>query len=124
REHGIQALQLALREPALDLGAVEPIMLGLALAEYQPVAVMAGRNARLEQRAQTGKAGTVADQQQWTAVGGRVEVRVRTQAQVYRVARLRQLGEPAAARAQSALCVAHLPHQQMERSVRRHRCDG
>src|SRR5690606_11998357 len=124
REHGVQALQPALREPSLDLGAVEPVMLGLALAEHEPVAVMAGRDARLGQGAQAGKAGAVADQKQWPSVGGRVEVRVRAQAQVYGVAWLRQFGQPAAAWAQSALCVAHLPHQQVERAVRWHRCNG
>ena len=37
REHGVQSFELAGVAPAFDLGAAEPVMRGLALAEHQPV---------------------------------------------------------------------------------------
>ena len=92
-------------------------MRGLALAEHQPVAMAARRQARLEQRAQAGQAGAVADQDHRPVVVGRVEIAVGPQPEIDLVAQPRHVGQPAAAQAQVAIGPAHLAHQQLQRAV-------
>ena len=59
----VGAFDPALRDPAFDVLAIEEVMRRLAFAEQQSVASMAGRHARLQQRAQRRQSGAIADQQ-------------------------------------------------------------
>jgi peptidoglycan/xylan/chitin deacetylase (PgdA/CDA1 family) len=65
---------------------MEPVVFRAALAEHQPVAVVAGGDPRLEQGAQPGQAGPVADQQHRAVVGRDAEARIGAYPQVDRLA--------------------------------------
>src|SRR5690606_10604673 len=81
RPDAVEPLDPALPEPPVQFFAVEVVVGGVAFAEQQPVAAMADGDPRLEQRAQAGQAGAVADQQQRAIVGRWMEAGVAAQAQ-------------------------------------------
>src|SRR5687768_9064682 len=64
REREVRMRKGALRLPGLQLLPVVEVVRATAFAEQQPVAVVPGGDARLEQRAQPGQTGAVADQHQ------------------------------------------------------------
>jgi hypothetical protein len=66
--------------PLLDFRAMEIIAGGVAFAEQQPVAALAGGDACFDYGAQPGEPSAVADEQQRLCVGGRMKVRVATDA--------------------------------------------
>src|SRR5690606_38135084 len=111
RPDTVQALELAGRVPGLEFPAVEGVHGGIALAEDQPVAVVAGGDARLEQGAQAGQPGAVADQQQRSPVGGRMEAGIAADAQVDAVADGGVLRQPARAQAEASVLAYDLAHQ-------------
>ena len=80
---------------------------------------MTGGDARLQQRAQAGQAGAVADQDQRAVVVGRMEGGIAAHAQVDARVHRRMFGQPAAAAAEASVGMAHLPHQQLQAAVGR-----
>ncbi|CPI91503.1 Uncharacterised protein [Bordetella pertussis] len=82
---------------------------------------MAGAAARLDEGAQAGQPGAVADQDQRAGVGRRMEVAIGAHSQVDGLAGLRGVRQPAAAQAQRAVGGAHLAHQQVHCAIGRQR---
>ena len=81
RKCQVQACQVAVVQPALQLVAAQQVMRPVTFAEQQPVALLASIHPRAEQAAQAGQAGAIADQYQRCSRFRQVEAAVASQTQ-------------------------------------------
>src|SRR5690606_6001024 len=114
----VKALDPSFAVPLLKLVAVMEIVRAGALAEQDPVAMMARLDPLAQQRPQSGQTGAVADQHQGPVVRGAMEGRVATYPQVDPPAWLGVSRQPAAADAKGVVGVRDLSHQQPQLAFR------
>ena len=99
-------------------------MLAIALAEQQPMPLLAIGDPRLEQAAQPGQAGAVAQQNHRYRLGWQVETAVAPNPQADAATYRCVLGQPAGADAQATVRVHFLTHDQFQDAVGGDRGDG
>src|SRR4051812_1426452 len=123
REREVELMQQPLRMPRRDLTAIIVILRGVALAEDQPIPVLAATHARPQVTAQARDAGSVADEDQRPIGRRRMKAGIGSKPHANRVTDDRKLSQPARADAERSVISPCLPDQQVHTSIARHRCN-
>ena len=113
----VQACQIAVDQPLFQLRPAKEIVLAIAFAEQQPVALLTLGDPCLEQAAQPGETGAVTQQNHWHGFIRQVEATVAAHAQADVAADRGVLGQPAGSDAQAAIGVLFLTHDQLQHTV-------